>query len=41
MDQLMLKPKPLFIVVMPTYERVMSLHRVYDSLKVQTIRDFE
>ena len=33
--------KPLFTVFTPTYERAASIHRVYDSLKVQTMRDFE
>lgn len=32
---------PTFTVLTPTYNRAHTLHRVYDSLKVQTFRDFE
>lgn len=32
---------PTFTVFTPTYNRAHTLHRVYDSLKVQTFRDFE
>lgn len=31
----------LFTVFTPTYNRAHTLHRVYNSLKVQTYRDFE
>src|SRR4028119_2117569 len=31
----------LFTVFTPTYNRAHTLHRVYDSLKAQTYRDFE
>lgn len=31
----------LFTVFTPTYNRAHTLHRVYDSLKAQTFRDFE
>ena len=33
--------KPLFTVFTPTFNRAHTLHRVYDSLRVQTFRDFE
>lgn len=32
---------PFFTVFTPTYNRANTLHRVYDSLFVQTFRDFE
>lgn len=32
---------PLFTVFTPTYNRAHTLHRVFDSLQVQTCRDFE
>ena len=32
---------PLFTVFTPTYNRAHTLHRVYDSLCAQTLRDFE
>jgi glycosyltransferase involved in cell wall biosynthesis len=32
---------PVFTVFTPTYNRAHTLHRVYDSLCAQTIRDFE
>lgn len=32
---------PLFTVFTPTYNRAHTLHRVYDSLRAQTLRDFE
>jgi glycosyltransferase involved in cell wall biosynthesis len=32
---------PLFTVFTPTYNRAHTLHRVYDSLCLQTLRDFE
>lgn len=32
---------PLFTVFTPTYNRAHTLHRVFDSLQVQTFRDFE
>lgn len=32
---------PYFTVFTPTYNRAHTLHRVYDSLSVQTFRDFE
>src|SRR5690242_10850122 len=32
---------PLFTVFTPTYNRAHTLHRVFDSLRAQTIRDFE
>ena len=32
---------PLFTVYTPTYNRAHTLHRCYESLKVQTFRDFE
>ncbi|MBC6982109.1 glycosyltransferase family 2 protein [Caulobacter sp. 17J80-11] len=32
---------PLFTVFTPTFNRVATLHRVYDSLRAQTLRDFE
>ena len=31
----------LFTVFTPTYNRAQTLHRIYESLKVQTLRDFE
>jgi glycosyltransferase involved in cell wall biosynthesis len=31
----------LFTVFTPTYNRASTLHRVYDSLRAQTLRDFE
>ena len=33
--------KPLFTVFTPTFNRVHTLHRVYESLKAQTFRHFE
>lgn len=33
--------QPLFTVFTPAYERATSIHRVYDSLKAQTMYDFE
>jgi glycosyltransferase involved in cell wall biosynthesis len=32
---------PLFTVFTPSYNRAHTLHRVYDSLRAQTLRDFE
>src|SRR5262249_2422136 len=32
---------PLFTVFTPTYNRAHTLHRVFDSLCAQTLRDFE
>jgi glycosyltransferase involved in cell wall biosynthesis len=32
---------PLFTVFTPTYNRAHTIHRVYDSLCAQTLRDFE
>src|SRR5260370_42664596 len=32
---------PFFTVFTPTYNRAHTLHRVYDSLRAQTLRDFE
>ena len=32
---------PLFTVFTPTYNRAHTLHRVYDSLRAQTLHDFE
>jgi len=32
---------PFFTVFTPTYNRAHTLHRVFDSLRVQTLRDFE
>jgi glycosyltransferase involved in cell wall biosynthesis len=32
---------PLFTVFTPTYNRAHTLHRVFDSLRAQTLRDFE
>jgi glycosyltransferase involved in cell wall biosynthesis len=32
---------PLFTVFTPTYNRAHTLHRVHDSLRAQTLRDFE
>ncbi|HYF34132.1 MAG TPA: glycosyltransferase family A protein [Prosthecobacter sp.] len=34
-------PAPAFTVYTPTYNRAHTLHRCYDSLKAQTLRDFE
>jgi len=34
-------PRPFFTVFTPTYNRAATLHRVYESLCVQTYRDFE
>jgi glycosyltransferase involved in cell wall biosynthesis len=31
----------LFTVFTPIYNRAHTLHRVYDSLRAQTLRDFE
>ena len=33
--------RPLFTVFTPTYNRAATLHRVYESLRPQTFRDFE
>jgi glycosyltransferase involved in cell wall biosynthesis len=33
--------RPLFTIFTPTYNRAGTLHRVYDSLRAQTFRDFE
>jgi glycosyltransferase involved in cell wall biosynthesis len=33
--------KPLFTVFTPTHNRAKTLHRVFDSLRAQTLRDFE
>lgn len=33
--------RPLFTVFTPTYNRAHLLHRVYESLKKQTCKDFE
>lgn len=35
------KGSPRFTVFTPSYNRAHTLHRVYDSLKAQTFRDFE
>jgi glycosyltransferase involved in cell wall biosynthesis len=35
------KSSPLFTVFTPTYDRAHTLHRAYDSLTAQTLRDFE
>ena len=32
---------PLFTVFTPAYNRAHTLHRVWESLKAQTLRDFE
>src|SRR4029434_11350090 len=32
---------PRFTVFTPTYNRAQTIHRVYDSLRAQTLRDFE
>jgi glycosyltransferase involved in cell wall biosynthesis len=32
---------PLFTVFTPTYNRAHTIHRVFDSLRAQTLRDFE
>ncbi len=32
---------PQFTVFTPTYNRAQTIHRVYDSLRAQTLRDFE
>ncbi len=32
---------PLFTIFTPTYNRAHTLHRVFDSLRAQTLRDFE
>lgn len=34
-------PAPLFTVFTPTYNRAHTLHRVWESLRAQTLRDFE
>lgn len=36
-----MKKKPLFTVFTPTYNRAHTLHRVYESLLSQTLKDFE
>ena len=33
--------KPIFTVFTPTYNRARTLHRVWESVKAQTLRDFE
>lgn len=44
-EQQAIKPQPIyqyvFTVFTPTYNRAYTLHRVYESLNIQTFRDFE
>lgn len=37
----MTEDSPLFTVFTPTFDRAHTLHRVYESLRAQTLRDFE